>query len=208
VVLPKPELSRAAPKGTVLVEHRSAPLQTILRDMLKFSTNLTAEVVGLTASGSTSKSLEASARKMTAWARRNLGLSKAKFVDHSGLGGASRLNAAEMVNALVRARRTFDFASILKDIPMRDSNGNVLANHPVKVRAKTGTLNFASSLAGYMTTEDGRTMVFAIFSADVPRRESLRPADGDIPDGSVGWRKRARRLQLQLLDRWGNAYAA
>ena len=176
--------------------------------MLKYSTNLTAEVVGLTASAGKPKSLKASANKMTTWARRSLGMSKAKFVDHSGLGGESRMNATDMVAALAKVRRKTELPGIMKAISMRNSKGEVLKNHPVKIRAKTGTLNFASALAGYMTARDGRELVFAIFSADVPRRATIKASDGDLPDGAAGWRKRARRLQLQLIDRWGAAYVS
>ena len=210
ITLPKAKLAARAPRGTVLVDHRSAELREILRDMLKFSTNLTAEVVGLTATASRGgvKSLKVSAKKMTTWARSSLGMSKAKFVDHSGLGGASRVTADDLVKALSKTRRTTEIAGILKDISMRNSKGEVLRNHPVKIKAKTGTLNFTSTLAGYMTARDGRELVFAILSADVPRRATIKASDGDIPPGSSGWRKRARRLQLQLIDRWGAAYVA
>ena len=129
-----------------------------------------------------------------------------KFVDHSGLGGASRVSADDMVTGLTKVRRSTELAGILKDIPMRNRKGEVLKKHPVKIRAKTGTLNFASALAGYMTARDGRELVFAIFSADVPRRATLKASDGDLPQGAAGWRKRARFLQLQLIDRWGAAY--
>jgi D-alanyl-D-alanine carboxypeptidase/D-alanyl-D-alanine-endopeptidase (penicillin-binding protein 4) len=199
------QFSTAQPRGTVLVEHRSANMQTILRGMMKYSTNLTAEVVGLTASGASS--LSASARQMNSWAKKRLGLQKSHFVDHSGLGDASRLSAEEMVGALLRARQGGQLNALMKDIPMRDAKGNVVQGHPVKIRAKTGTLNFASALAGYMTARDGRELVFAIFSADVPRRDQLSPND-DLPPGVAGWRNLARRLQLQLIDRWGAAYVS
>lgn len=207
VTLPNARLSTAAPRGTLLVEHRSAPLQRILRDMLKFSTNLTAEVSGLTASGGSVTSLQASAGQMTRWAERRFGLNGTRFVDHSGLGDASRLNADSMVKLLVRIGHDSGFAQLLKPIPMRNAKGEVLTNHPVKIRAKTGTLNFASSLAGYMKARDGRDLAFAILSADLPRRSRIAPGQ-DRPDGVATWRTRARRLQMALIDRWGAAYVS
>ena len=211
VRLDKVATTSGATRGTVLVERQSAPLREVLRGMLKYSTNLTAEVVGLTASaagGRAPASLRASARQMNDWARDRLGMKNATFVDHSGLGGASRVSATDMVKALVAEYRHGELAPILKPIPMRGRDGKVIKNHPVKVRAKTGTLNFTSALAGYMVAPDGRELAFAIFSADVPRRDRLTAADGDIPEGSRGWKKRARRLQLQLIERWGAAYSS
>ena len=209
VVLPKASISRAAPKGKLLTERKSAPLRDVLRDMLRWSTNLTAEVVGLAASdakGKTTRSLRGSAGEMSQWARNRLGISKAKFVDHSGLGGASRVAAADMVKALVRVHGRGELRGILKDIPMRNSQGKVVPGHPVKVQAKTGTLNFVSALAGYMTTADGRELAFAIFTADLPRREKVKRADGEAPQGGRAWTKRSRKLQLQLIERWGAAF--
>ena len=114
--------------------------------------------------------------------------------------------AADMVKALVRVHGQGELRSILKDIPMRNSQGKVIPNHPVKVQAKTGTLNFVSALAGYMTTADGRDLAFAIFSADLPRREKVKRADGEAPQGGRAWTKRSRKLQLQLIERWGAAF--
>jgi len=211
ISLPRASAIAVAPKGSVLIELQSAPLRDILRDMLRYSTNLTAEIVGLTASaadGSGAGSMSASTAKMTAWARSELGAKKAKFVDHSGLGGESKLAAADMVKALVKVNGSGVLKSIMKEIPMRNSKGEVIPNHPIKVRAKTGTLNFASALAGYITAPDGRELAFAIFSADVPRRSAIKASDGDIPEGSRGWKTRARRLQLQLIERWGTTFSS
>ncbi|HAC49497.1 MAG TPA: D-alanyl-D-alanine carboxypeptidase, partial [Sulfitobacter sp.] len=44
------DLAEALPEGETLVTHRSAELRPILKDMLEYSTNLTAEMVGLAAS--------------------------------------------------------------------------------------------------------------------------------------------------------------
>jgi D-alanyl-D-alanine carboxypeptidase/D-alanyl-D-alanine-endopeptidase (penicillin-binding protein 4) len=50
ITLDAPVFSESAPPDArVLVEHESAPLEVILRGMMRWSTNLTAEVVGLSA---------------------------------------------------------------------------------------------------------------------------------------------------------------
>ncbi|MDJ0627443.1 MAG: D-alanyl-D-alanine carboxypeptidase/D-alanyl-D-alanine-endopeptidase [Rhodobacter sp.] len=209
IVLPRAEQSAGPVNGPVLVLRESADLRDILRDMLKWSTNLTAEVVGLTATAAGGKapaSLTASAAAMTRWAKAELGATKAKLVDHSGLGAASRLSASEMVRALIKVRRAGLLPPILKDIPMRNANGEVIPDHPVKIRAKTGTLNYVGALAGYMTAQDGRELAFAIFSADLDRRAQIRREDGEVPEGTRAWKTAARRLQLRLIERWGVAY--
>lgn len=204
--LPNPKVVKSVPRGQVLVLHQSADLRAILRGMMKFSTNLTAEVVGLAATaagGNKPANISASARQMTSWARSRLGMSKAKFVDHSGLGGASRITAQEMTAALVKAQKMTIIPELMKDIAMRDADGKVVKNHPVKVRAKTGTLNFVTALSGYLRTQSGQQLVFTVISGDLPRRQKIKKSDGDVPQGTRGWRKRAITLQRQLLTRWG-----
>ncbi|MFD1808302.1 D-alanyl-D-alanine carboxypeptidase [Gemmobacter lanyuensis] len=53
------------------------------------------------------------------------------------------------------------------------------------MRAKTGTLNFVSALAGYITPPGGRQMAFAIFTADPDRRARLTVAEREDPPGAM-----------------------
>lgn len=202
VRLPEGEVVGARPAGTMVVERFSAPLAEVLRDMLRFSTNITAEVVGLTASGA--GSLAASGEAMSAWLARSFGVA-AQFRDHSGLGGASRITASAMVSALLQAQGTPTGAAlrgILRDVGIRDANGKDVKNHPVRLQAKTGTLNFVSGLAGYARTPGGRDLVFAIFCADAGRRDRLSLAEREQPPGGPDWTRRARGLHGRLLERW------
>lgn len=202
--LPDPKSAASLPAGTVLAQTASTPLTEVLRDMLKYSTNLTAEVVGLTASGGPA-SLSASGQQMTDWARGRYGTG-ARFVDHSGLGAASRISAGDMVRALVAARSS-PLPGLMKDIGMRDADGREIKGHPVSVIGKTGTLNFVSGLAGYIQPPRGRRMAYAIFSADVARRDSLPLGQREMPPGGPQWTKRARLLQARLIDRWVAVHA-
>lgn len=207
IVLPVAAVVGVLPLGTVLVENRSDPLDVMLRDMLKFSTNLTAEVLGLVSSGAAG--LTASAQAMSDWAQAAYGID-ARFVDHSGLNGASRISAAAMVAALARARGNPNGAvlrNILRDVGMRDASGKDMKDHPVRVLAKSGTLNFVSGLAGYIVPLKGPELAFAIFAADTARRDRLTEAEREKPEGGEGWTKRARRLQEQLISRWVGLYS-
>ena len=70
---------RRGARARVLAVRESPPLGPMLRDMLRYSTNLTAEVVGLRASqarGLAPGGLAASAAAMTAWARARFGLTR------------------------------------------------------------------------------------------------------------------------------------
>ncbi|MGB3251075.1 MAG: D-alanyl-D-alanine carboxypeptidase/D-alanyl-D-alanine-endopeptidase [Tabrizicola sp.] len=200
----------SVPPGEEIGRVDSAPLPEVLRDMLKFSTNLTAECVGLTASGQ--GSLEASGKAQSDWVRARFGVSF-DMHDHSGLGGQSRVTAAGMAKLLAQAEREKrGLKQILRDVGMKDDKGGVIKGHPVKVLAKSGTLNFVSGLAGHIVPpqssgNDGRELVFAIFSGDPERRDAVPVALREDPEGAGGWTKRARRLQGQLINRWAGLYA-
>lgn len=209
IKLPRAQTTKGVAKGKVLVEHKSDELQYLLRDLLKYSNNMTAEAIGMMASaarGGTGGSLKASAKKMTGWASSQTGARKSKFVDHSGLGAGSRLTAGDMVSALVKQGPNSSLAHLMKPIGLRDANGKVIKGHPIKVNAKTGTLNFVSALAGYVTTPDGTRLAFAMFMADEKRRDGLAKADREAPQGSKSWNKAAKRLQQALIERWATIY--
>jgi serine-type D-Ala-D-Ala carboxypeptidase/endopeptidase (penicillin-binding protein 4) len=198
------ERVEALPAGAELGRIESEPLPDVLQDMLKYSTNLTAECVGLTASGL--PGLEASGRAMSDWVRATFGVGF-DLHDHSGLGGASRVTASGMARVLVQAERERrGLKAILRVVGMKDDKGKVIEGHPVKVLAKSGTLNFVSGLAGHISPPGGRELVFAIFSGDPSRRDAVPVSLREEPEGAPAWTKRARRLQGQLVSRWAGAY--
>ncbi|NHB75367.1 D-alanyl-D-alanine carboxypeptidase/D-alanyl-D-alanine-endopeptidase [Rhodobacter sp. M37P] len=196
----------ALPAGSELGRLESEPLTVVLRDMLRFSTNLTAECVGLAASRLTT--LKASARAMSDWVAATFGV-QVDLHDHSGLGGRSRVTARAMATLLQKAeagRR--GLKPILRDMGMKDDKGEAIKGSKVKVLAKSGTLNFVSGLAGHVVPPaPGRELVFAIFTGDPGRRDAVPVALREEPEGGKAWTARARRLQGQLINRWAGAYA-
>ncbi|MCX7889210.1 MAG: D-alanyl-D-alanine carboxypeptidase/D-alanyl-D-alanine-endopeptidase [Rhodobacteraceae bacterium] len=200
--LPDVDVASALPAGAVtLVARQSDELPVILRDMMKYSTNVTAEAVGMAASlrrGVTSHA--GSGPEMERWAKGRAGLGTCRFVDHSGLGPASRISADEMVRALLGLDPRARLRGLMKEVPANEKGEAPMPG--LKVEAKTGTLNFVSALVGYMTAPGGREMVFAIFSGDPARRDAIPEADREQPPGAAAWTRRARRLQRQLVTRW------
>lgn len=206
--VPEPRVSRAGLGGTVLAEHRSAPLETIVRGMLRFSTNLTAEALGLSATkqnGHRARTLRSSADRMNAWMASEHGAQGVNFVDHSGLGDASRVSARALATYMRSAWGPGALRGVLREHPLRDANGSQQRNHPITVHAKTGTLNFVSALTGYAEPRGGRPIVFAILSADLDRRRAIRDTQTERPAGTRAWTRRARSLQQDLIRRWGQA---
>ena len=296
LALPEPEVTHVAPDGVDLARHDSAPLPEILTGMLEFSTNLTAEAVGLAASGASG--LRESAAEMARWimgitadagavphggtgggnaapsglgvmptegapqdalapaggaqavavdgmqagvadgtrgaaghgtAARNgsavpdsgteavgvgapgddmpvpdRGTLAVRFLDHSGLSGENRITARALAGLLMRDEHRAVLSSMLKTDPLRDvlgkaAQGDGQGGAP-RVRAKTGTLNFVSCLAGYAWTPEPDTegVAFAILAADQGRRAAT--AGAELPDGVLAWVKRAKEMQRDLIE--------
>lgn len=211
VALPAPVVGRgAAPAGTVLAEHASPPLRTVARDMLRWSNNLTAEAMGLTAvqaRGVRPNGLAQSGAQMAGWAQARFGVQGLRFADHSGLGEASRISPAQMVTILGAPGVADRLREILREMPLRDARGQPMPNHPLQIRAKTGTLNYVSGLAGYARVPGGPELAFAIFSADLDARARIPTAQRERPRGAGEWATRARRLQQALVERWTTVHA-
>ena len=201
--LPPARRTGVAPRGAVLASLDSPSLFSVAEGMLAYSNNLTAEVLGLSATaarrGTQPLSLADSATDMTQWARGALGMTSSAFVDHSGLGPGSRVTAADLCGAYRRLGTGSTLRRALKEIPLRDADGRSL---PVLVQAKTGTLNFVSALAGYVQPFDGDPMIFAILTADLGQRALVPPGEEDDPPGAAWWANRSRGMQRELLKLW------
>lgn len=207
--LPAAGVAKAVPTGAVLAQETSGPLSAVLRAMLKYSTNLTAEVSGLTATrqgGGNVGTLPASAREMVKWLSPRFGLNGLRFLDHSGMNDKNRLTGQQMVNVLVKTGWNGQLRPLLKHIKLVNSKGRKAPIKGVNVVAKTGTLNFTSALAGYIECPNGRKLAFAIFSADLGKRAKIPKAKRARPDGGRKWDKRAKRMQQKLLRRWALEY--
>ena len=82
---------------------------------------------------------------MSAWIEQEFGARRMDLVDHSGLGDASRVAARDVVKVLASDKAQNRLRPILKPFKLRDGDDA----EAYDVKAKTGTLNFVSGLAGY-----------------------------------------------------------
>ncbi|HHS89478.1 MAG TPA: D-alanyl-D-alanine carboxypeptidase/D-alanyl-D-alanine-endopeptidase [Rhodobacteraceae bacterium] len=209
IFLPRASVTVEGVSGRVIVDRPSRPLAQVLKAMLRHSTNLTAEVAGLSASralGYAPRDLASSAQHMNEWMRGRLRLRHPRFVDHSGLSDKSRISASDMVAALLRIGPESTLASILKPMRIRDDLGNLASGSGLRLRAKTGTLNFVSALAGFLERDGTDPLAFAIFASDLPRRAAIPIDDRERPKGAKGWNTQAVRLKWQLLNLWADSH--
>ncbi len=194
--------------GTVIARQLSRPLREIQRSMLYFSTNMTAEVLGLKASlaaGHSVQNLRGSARHMARWASAQARRSSPDFFNHSGLSDKSNITAREMAALLALQNSQQGLAGLMKRVQMVTPRGDAVSVPGVEVLAKTGTLNFTRGLAGYIEGQGRQKLAFAIFAADMGARRAA-PASVERPRGARSWSQNARAQEKALLYRWATQY--
>lgn len=202
IVLKSAVETRDVPRGVPLASYSGAALPEVLRGMLRYSTNLTAEATGMTATkvlAGQSRGLRTSAYGMGRWLAARCDGIDPLFVDHSGLGDLSRVSARDTVRMLAADGVMPQLQPIMREVRLMDQDGQAIQRDGVQVRAKTGTLNFVSTLAGYVQTHQGRDLAFAIFASDLDAREAGKREGSERPAGARGWNSRARKLQQEIV---------
>ncbi len=207
--MPKHKVIRKPMSGHPVAVWESGRIRALTKSMIKYSTNMTAEALGLNATikrGGAVRNLQSSAKEMTKWLEATYGVRGARFVDHSGLGSDSRISAHEMARLLVNAKWDGPLRPLMKEITLRNLNWQKAPIARAKIVVKTGTLNFASALAGYVTCPNGRKLVFAIFTGDMKIRAKITKKDRERPEGGRAWARKSRVMQHRLLRYWVQKY--
>ncbi len=176
-----PVRSGTMPEGAhIIAEQFSKPLNEIIYDMNKLSTNFVAEQITkalgaakLGAPGSTEKGIAVFEGFLS-----SIGIPKGTIVleNGSGLSSRSRVTASQLVKVLVTAyhdrKVRSDFIDSLSVLGVDGTMKGWTKMAPElagTVYAKTGTLNGVSTLAGYVTMPNRRLAAFAILANGLPR---------------------------------------
>lgn len=159
----------------------------VLRRMEKPSQNQMAELffrtVGFvqTGSGSTDSAQAVGARTLATW---GISTADASYRDGSGLSRHDYVTPRALVKVLDTMRQSPHFALFRDALPIAGVDGTIrnrMRDTPAQgnVRAKTGTLDKARSLSGYVTTANGRLVLFSMLANNftVPVREVERVQD-------------------------------
>ncbi|MEN9592877.1 MAG: hypothetical protein RJA21_1351 [Gemmatimonadota bacterium] len=184
VVQTSDTLRRAADTVVVL---QSAPFSDVLRRMQKPSQNQIAELLfrtsGLLASGngSADSARAVGVRTLAGW---GVSTSDAAYRDGSGLSRHDYVTPRAIVKVLDAMRRSPSFATYRDALPIAGVDGTIgnrMKGTPAagNARAKTGTVDKARALSGYVTTADGQLILFSMLSNNftVPTREVERVQD-------------------------------
>ena len=164
---PRSGVGRAPP---LIVSIDSPPVGALVADMLRRSDNGTAELlvkeIGYRGAGEGSTSAGVTAVEASTEAR-GVVLDGVVIADGSGLSDADRVTCHSLTSLLART------APVLRpSLPVAGRSGtlrNRFASTPAagRVRAKTGSLNGISAIAGYADTGSGE-VVFAVVGNDLP----------------------------------------
>lgn len=230
IALPDPRAAAVPVDAVAIGEIDSKLLSDIVPGLLQYSNNLTAELIGVAAARKLAgrpQSLAQSSLVLTDWLKTHLpSIDWQGFflANHSGLSTASRVTPRQIALLLTAMMRDPVLAQTLppKSIEAPAKIGRKMAEAgktkatkhkvfgPPIVFGKSGTMDYASGLAGTLATHDGQHLIFAIFVIDRDRRAALDASfDPRVlnPTGEMRhWTGRARALEAALLRNWAVAY--
>ncbi|WP_252503140.1 D-alanyl-D-alanine carboxypeptidase/D-alanyl-D-alanine-endopeptidase [Sporosarcina sp. Marseille-Q4943] len=164
-------------QARVLASRQSMPLKKLMRPFMKLSNNTHAETLAKTMGKRVygEGSWNAGLRVMREFGQ-TIGLqpSEWKFEDASGMSHNNKVTSAQLTELLFLARQAPWYGSFVQGLPVSGMNdrfvGGTLKNRlkgasvKGKIIAKTGSLNQVSSLAGYVETKNGETLIFSVLT--------------------------------------------
>ncbi len=171
------------PKARLVATRTSPPLAELVRGMGKFSNNMVAEMLLKTIGAEQLRGIRAaswedglSAVRRFLVDRIGLAAGSFRYENGSGLFSASAFSARQVVTLLSAAWRDFTWGpDLVASLSIAGADGTLrkrMRRGPaaMRIRAKTGTLASAVSLAGYAGVDGSRPLAFAILANDLPRR--------------------------------------
>ena len=211
VNLPLPQPGVVPADAVMIARHESPALSEMLAALLRYSNNLSAEMIGLAVDrklGGAAATLSAATAREMAWLQQALPQTDwqgFRMVNHSGLDGENRATPRQITAVLQAIATDPALAACLPALTVSDAEDATFANTP-RVTGKSGTMDYAAGLAGLITAPNGHRFAFAVFIVDAAARARLAAAfDPRIlhaaSDGRA-WTKRARELEADLLQHW------
>jgi len=201
IKLNEPRPGKTPDNAELLYRHRSRPLQEIIPDMLQESDNLTAEVLGRAAlskyrGADFSLSFTDAASEFFRHEFPLVGWEGFIINNASGLSSASRITPEETVTVLISLYHNYGIENMLSMSGESGTLRNRLEEPGTiyRVYGKTGTIFYASALAGLVYGSSGRRYIFAVFINDRKRRSHIDSKASKGLNDSIEagrWTKRA-----------------
>lgn len=201
-VVGAPRSGTAPSGGTELARLASAPLTSILADMLTNSDNNVAELllkeIGLVRAQSPTRvaGLRAVADVLTA---RGVSMEGVVLADGSGLDAGNRLTCETLTSLLDIYGLDSPIGQGMAIAGTTGTLQDVLTTGPAagRVRAKTGTLRNVKSLSGFFPTKGGSiTFALVLNDAGAANQSEYRPLWVDLMKGLATYRESPQEAQL------------
>jgi D-alanyl-D-alanine carboxypeptidase/D-alanyl-D-alanine-endopeptidase (penicillin-binding protein 4) len=184
------DTNRVAPRegATTIFTMQSPPLSVVLTRMMKPSQNQVAEILFKTIGreragvGRADSGRRVIERQLVSW-----GVDSAEFAmrDGSGMSRHDYISPRALIRVLETMRKAPTFDVWYASLPIAGVDGTLrtrMRGTPAerKVHAKTGTVDKARSLSGYVTTADGRMLLFSFLCNNftTPTRDVEQVQDG------------------------------
>jgi D-alanyl-D-alanine carboxypeptidase/D-alanyl-D-alanine-endopeptidase (penicillin-binding protein 4) len=174
----------------VLATRVSPPLREILPVFEKPSQNQIGEILlrtlgrEVTGVGTADSGRAVVERQLLAWGADSAGFA---VRDGSGLSRHNYVSPETLIRVLDAMRQHEHFRDFYQSLPVGGVDGTIrnrMRGTPAEgnVRAKTGTIDKARALSGYVTTADGRLLLFSMLANNhvVPNREVERVQDAMV----------------------------
>ena len=211
--LPAPNRLTGTVESRLIAHRESKPLQDLVRDMLWYSNNLMAELIGLTAAAAVNPDVESLDQSadilLTALEEKlpDVSWANARLDNHSGLSSQARLAPVHLAAIL---RRGWDNGMLSSLLPASGWSGTLARrfNEPdqaLRVWAKTGSINYVATLGGYMLSSSHSPAAFVIMISDekaragydaAPRRTRQSEKKAQV------WQQAAEDALDQIVERW------
>lgn len=219
VALPAAVIGQRPSEGTIVARHDSEPLAMIVTRVLKYSNNLSAEMIGMMAArqllGRTSVTQAEAGKAIAAWWAQKvpkLDWSGLSIPGASGLSTRARISPIQMAAVLIEGNQ-IGMAALMPE--RGDGGAEAEAGEPAplaagRLRAKTGTMGYVRGLAGYLSANSGRQLGFVIYVVDENQRAAADAATDPnvlaVSQPARRWLGRARAVERELLRQWAAAY--
>ncbi|OHD64759.1 MAG: D-alanyl-D-alanine carboxypeptidase/D-alanyl-D-alanine-endopeptidase [Spirochaetes bacterium RBG_13_51_14] len=216
--LPRPEPGTEPGCARTIAYHESSELTDIADLTLTFSINLAAELMMLTTAKKITgekMNLADSAKTISAYFSDRLESVSWRYfriINGSGLTAKNRITPEQMVAVLAYAdAQNYSGRKYRSCLPASGWEWSLMnrLNDPetaFHVWAKTGSINYALALAGYLYTKSSRSMAFAIFVNDIAKRERY-DADPDRRSSASArrvntWLKNSKTVMDHIVTGW------
>jgi len=211
--LPAPERLDRAQESRLIAVHESRPLRELVRDMLWYSNNLVAELIGL----ATAKTLDADVDRLDGSAElvlselerqlSDLSWDDAHLHNHSGLSSRSRMTPEQLAAIL---RLGWDNGTLSGLLPGSGWSGTLARrfngpDHALRIWAKTGSINYVTALGGYLMSSSHGPAAFVIMISDEKARagyDAQSRRTRAIEKKARAWKDQAERAMNGIIERW------